>query len=77
MSLSIRQIHPVFVGEVSEVDLRKPLTRSEAADIEAAMDRYGVLVFPGQNITDEQQMAFAQRLRVARKPRGWKHHQGQ
>ncbi len=58
--LSIRQIHPVFVGEVSGVDLRQPLTREEVAAIEAGMDRYAVLVFRDQTITDDQQMAFTQ-----------------
>ena len=58
MAVSIRQIHPVFVGEVSGVDLRQPLTRDEVAAIEAGMDRYAVLVFHDQNITDEQQIAF-------------------
>ena len=58
-TLSIRQIHPVFAGEVSGVDLTKPLTKSEVAAIEAGMDRYAVLVFRGQDITDEQQMAFS------------------
>ena len=56
--VSIRQIHPVFAGEVSGVDLRKPLTREEAAAIDAGMDRYAVLVFRDQNITDDQQIAF-------------------
>ena len=54
--VSIRQIHPVFVGEVSGVDLRQPLTRDEVAAIEAGMDRYAVLIFHDQNITDDQQM---------------------
>ena len=58
--ISIRQIHPVFVGEVSGVDLRQPLTRDEVAAIEAGMDRYAVLIFHDQNITDDQQMAFTQ-----------------
>jgi len=58
MAVSIRQIHPVFVGEVSGVDLRAPLSRSDVTAIEAAMDRYAVLVFNDQNITDEQQIAF-------------------
>ena len=58
--VSIRQIHPVFVGEVSGVDLSKPLTREEAAAVDGGMDRYAVLVFHGQNITDDQQMAFTQ-----------------
>ncbi|WP_298270033.1 TauD/TfdA family dioxygenase [uncultured Bradyrhizobium sp.] len=59
MTVLIRQLHKHFVGEVSGVDLRKPLTKQEATDIEAGMDKYAVLVFHGQDITDEQQMAFA------------------
>ncbi|MBV9018476.1 MAG: TauD/TfdA family dioxygenase [Alphaproteobacteria bacterium] len=59
MAVSIRQIHPVFVGEVSGVDLTRPLSRDEAAAIEAGMNRYAVLVFHDQNITDEQQIAFS------------------
>ena len=35
MSIAIRQIHPVFVGEVSGVDLTLPLSRDEVAAIEA------------------------------------------
>ena len=31
MTVSIRQLHPHFFGEVSGVDLRKPLTPQEAA----------------------------------------------
>jgi alpha-ketoglutarate-dependent 2,4-dichlorophenoxyacetate dioxygenase len=58
MAVCIRQTHPVFVGEVSGVDLRQPLSRDEVAAIEAGMDRYAVLVFHDQNITDEQQIAF-------------------
>ena len=59
MTISIRQIHPVFAGEVSGVDLRRPLSRDEAAAIEAGMDRFAVLVFHDQKITDEQRIAFS------------------
>jgi alpha-ketoglutarate-dependent 2,4-dichlorophenoxyacetate dioxygenase len=59
MTITIRQIHPVFVGEVDGVDLRKPLTAGEAATIEAAMDRLAVLVFHDQALTDEEQVAFS------------------
>ena len=59
MSVSIRQLHPVFVGEVEGVDLRRPLVPDEVAAIEAGMDEYAVLVFRGQDITDEQQVAFS------------------
>jgi alpha-ketoglutarate-dependent 2,4-dichlorophenoxyacetate dioxygenase len=58
MTISIRQVHPVFVGEVSGVDLRHSLTPDEIAAIEAGMDRYAVLIFHDQRITDEQQIAF-------------------
>ncbi len=57
--MEIRQIHPVFVGEVSGIDITRPLTAEQAAAIEAGMDRYAVLVFHDQRFTDEQQVAFS------------------
>jgi alpha-ketoglutarate-dependent 2,4-dichlorophenoxyacetate dioxygenase len=59
MGVAIRQLHPVFVGEVDGVDLRQPLGAGEVAAIVAGMDRHAVLVFRGQDITDEQQVAFS------------------
>ena len=59
MSVSIRQIHPVFVGEVSGIDISRPLSRDEVAAVDAGMDRCAVLVFHDQKITDEQQMVFS------------------
>ena len=59
MALAIRQLHKHFVGEVSGLDLRQPLTEEQAREVEAAMDNYAVLVFHGQDISDEQQLAFA------------------
>ena len=70
MVISIRQLHKHFVGEVSGLDLRKPLTRDEAAEVRAAIDRYGVLVFHGQNIDDDQQLAFALNFGERENPRG-------
>ena len=58
MSISIHQLHPVFVGEVQGVDCRKPLTRQEVAAIEAGMSGYAVLVFRDQNLTDREQIEF-------------------
>ena len=75
MSLSIRQIHPVFVGEVSGIDLARPLSRDEVAAIEAGMDRYAVLVFRDQRLTDEQQMAFSRNFGPLEDGRGRQHHQ--
>src|SRR5437867_8121900 len=70
MSLSIRQIHPVFVGEVSGIDLSKPLAPDEVSAVEAGMDRYAVLVFHDQKITDEQQMAFSRHFGALEDARG-------
>jgi alpha-ketoglutarate-dependent 2,4-dichlorophenoxyacetate dioxygenase len=58
MALSIRPIHAEFAGEVSGVDITRPTTREEVMAIEAGMDRYAVLVFRDQQLTDEQQITF-------------------
>src|ERR1700752_2226408 len=60
--VSIRQIHPVFVGEGRGVAPTKPLTREEVAAIDAGMDRYAVLVFHDKNINDDQQIEFTKNL---------------
>ena len=70
MTISVRQIHPVFVGEVSGIDISKPLTPDEVKAVEAGMDRYAVLVFHDQKITDEQQMAFSQNFGPLEDARG-------
>ena len=70
MSVSIRQIHPVFVGEVSGIDITRPLSRDEVAAVEAGMDRYAVLLFRDQKVTDEQQMAFSLNFGVLEDARG-------
>jgi len=70
MNIAIRQIHPVFVGEVSGVDLTRPLTREEVAAVEAGMDRYAVLVFRDQKISDEQQMVFSRNFGALEDARG-------
>ena len=70
MTVTIRQLGQHFFGEVSGVDLREPLTPQEAADIEAGMDRYAVLLFRDQDITDEQQLVFARNFGERESARG-------
>lgn len=55
---AIDAVRPDFAGLVSDVDLRQALRPEDIARIEAGMNRYGVLVFRGQDIGDEQQVAF-------------------
>ena len=67
MALQIRPIQPGlaeagFVGEVAGIDLTAPLDQATVAALEAGMDRYAVLVFHDQRLTDEQQMAFTRRF---------------
>ena len=63
MTLSIRPIDPVsrpfFGGIASGIDITKPLTADQAREIEKGMDRYGIMVFNDQHLTDETQMAFS------------------
>ncbi|HEY7269899.1 MAG TPA: TauD/TfdA family dioxygenase [Dehalococcoidia bacterium] len=62
MSISFRQLHPLFVAEVSPIDLRSVFDAETLETIRAGMDRFGVLVFHDQRFTDEDQLAFAQRF---------------
>ncbi len=58
MSVSIRPMQSAFAGEVSGLDISKPISAADVATIEAGMDAHAVLVFRDQHLTDEQQIAF-------------------
>jgi alpha-ketoglutarate-dependent 2,4-dichlorophenoxyacetate dioxygenase len=58
MTLRITPLHPHMGARAEGIDLRAPLSPELAAQVEAAMDRHAVLVFPGQDLDDERQMAF-------------------
>ncbi len=58
MPITMRQVGPCFAAEVDGIDLSKALSREEIDAVHAGMDRYAVLVFHDQKITDEQQLAF-------------------
>ena len=62
MKLDLLPLHPVFAAEAIGVDLREPPTAQLCAAIDAAMDQCGVVVLRGQQINDEQEMAFARAL---------------
>lgn len=58
MTVTINPIGPVFAGEVTGIDCRKPLAPESVAAIEAGMDQYAVLVYRDQKFVDEEQLAF-------------------
>src|ERR671936_680011 len=57
--MEVRQIHPLFVGEVSGIDLAQPLDAAVVRCLWEAIDRYSVLVFHDQRLSDEQLRDFA------------------
>jgi alpha-ketoglutarate-dependent 2,4-dichlorophenoxyacetate dioxygenase len=63
MTLTIRPAEPDrrpdFAGVVDGIDLSRPVTPDAVAAIVAGMDRFAVLVFHGQRLNDEQQLAFS------------------
>ena len=60
--VTVTPLQPEFGARIEGLDLRRPMTEAEFQAVEAAINRFGVVVIPGQDIDDEQQMAFAQRF---------------
>ncbi|HEU4440286.1 MAG TPA: TauD/TfdA family dioxygenase [Methylomirabilota bacterium] len=61
MSLTTRKLHPRFGVEIADVDV----TRADDVtfrEIVAAFEEHSLLLFRGQSLTDEQQIAFSRRF---------------
>ncbi len=59
---AVTPLHPLFVAELSGVDLRDAEQPALLASLRGLLDRYAVLVVRDQTVTDEEQIAFAQRF---------------
>jgi alpha-ketoglutarate-dependent 2,4-dichlorophenoxyacetate dioxygenase len=59
MAIELTPLHPTLGAELRGVDLTRPVMPDTFAEIDAGFSRYGMLVFPGQPVTDEQQLAFS------------------
>jgi len=70
MALELVPLHPLFAAEVKGLDLRTTPDPALCEEIHRAMDRYAVLVFRGQELNDDQQMAFGQALGPLEQDRG-------
>lgn len=62
MSLTITPVHPLFAAEIGGVDLSGTLDAATQSSIERAIETYGVVVFRDQSLTNNQQLAFAERF---------------
>ena len=59
MSITVTPAHPDFAAEIAGVDVSRPVNPADRQAIEDAIDRYAVVVFRGQTLDDEKQVAFA------------------
>jgi alpha-ketoglutarate-dependent 2,4-dichlorophenoxyacetate dioxygenase len=59
MAIEVRQLHPLFVGEVGGIDLGQPVDAAAVGAIWEALDRYAVLVFHDQYLDDVRLRDFA------------------
>lgn len=69
MSITICPITPDFGAEVGDVDLSVPVTSGDVAAIKEAFWKYAVLVFPGQDLNQDQQLAFSEQFGPVEKER--------
>ena len=60
MTVTFEQLGPTLAARVIGVDATRKLDPETVRAIEAGMDHYAVLVFPQQDLTDEQQVAFSE-----------------
>jgi alpha-ketoglutarate-dependent 2,4-dichlorophenoxyacetate dioxygenase len=61
-AVAFRRLHPSFFAEAGPLALRETFDGAALAAIRAGMDEHAVLVFHDQVFTDDEQIAFAQRL---------------
>jgi alpha-ketoglutarate-dependent 2,4-dichlorophenoxyacetate dioxygenase len=59
MAITIVPITPSFGAEVGDINLRSPLSGEDLRAVREAFATYAVLVFPGQDLSVEQHLAFA------------------
>jgi alpha-ketoglutarate-dependent 2,4-dichlorophenoxyacetate dioxygenase len=57
--VDITPLTPHFAGDVTGIDLTRPLTATQVSAINAGMDRYAVLIFHDQHFDDDTQLAFS------------------
>ncbi len=58
MAIQVTPLTPHIGGRMTGIDVRRKLTPDEVKAVDSGMDKHAVLVLPGQDITDEQQIEF-------------------
>lgn len=60
--INVRPLGYALGGEITGVDLRKPLDEATKRDILAAWHRHLIVVFPGQDLDDREFIAFSRQF---------------
>jgi alpha-ketoglutarate-dependent 2,4-dichlorophenoxyacetate dioxygenase len=62
MTIKVTRLTPAFTARIDGADVTRPVDDSTWADIRAAFDEHSVLLFRGQALDDETQIAFSRRF---------------
>jgi alpha-ketoglutarate-dependent 2,4-dichlorophenoxyacetate dioxygenase len=57
--MQIKQLHPLFFGEITGLDTSAPVTPETVQAVEDAMAKYGVCVIRDASLSDEDHLRFA------------------
>ena len=57
--ITVKRLHPLFVAEVTGIDLTVPMSREDFSTIWDAFNEHQILVFRGQAFDDASQIAFS------------------
>jgi len=62
MAIEFKPLHALFAAEAVGLDLSKPLAPRQVQEIVAGMDKHAVLVFRGQKLGEDEQIAYARQF---------------
>jgi alpha-ketoglutarate-dependent 2,4-dichlorophenoxyacetate dioxygenase len=59
MAITVCPVSDSFAAEIGDIDLSRPLSVEDAEAVKQAFWKYSVLVFPGQELSQDQHLDFA------------------
>jgi alpha-ketoglutarate-dependent 2,4-dichlorophenoxyacetate dioxygenase len=62
MTITVTRLTPSFAARIDGADITRPVDDSTWADIRAAFEEHSVLLFRGQPLDDDRQIAFSRRF---------------
>lgn len=62
MTIAVQPLHPSFGAEIAGVDIAAGVDAATFAEIRAAFEEHSVLLFRGQKVDDESQIAFSEQF---------------